>query len=99
MFIHKMKSRVYFYYTRPRPMNQKWDYECLPGWIFDGEGRSIVNKKLDLNDPDLYLDDALFIGPKETESEMLEYLNKKFNDLLDNNMILRFTSNIYDSDE
>lgn len=90
-----MRTTLYINYARNPILCERLFYNLPPGWVEQGVGHVLIPQHVDLNNPIALNEDNSFIGPQQSVNETLSYINNKFLELKNSNMILDYKIKLF----
>ena len=61
--LNMSEGTLYAYYTRAIGHDERWTYRYPAGWVMNSTGAIKTNKRTNINDPKLFVQDEFHTGP------------------------------------
>ena len=84
------EGTLYVYYTRAIGHDERWTYRYPAGWVMNSTGAIKTNKRTNINDPKLFVQDEFHTGPMKSRDAMRRVLSEKMKTLKKKGVILRY---------
>ncbi len=84
------EAQLYVFYTRAMGHDETWTYKYPKGWFMLSTDAIKTNSRTNINDPKLFIQSEIFIGPARSKEAMRKVINNKFKTIKNKSIILRY---------
>ena len=70
--------------------NETWTYKYPANWYMNSTDSIKTNSRTNINDPKIFIQSELFVGPSRSKEAMRKVINNKFKQLKNKSIILRY---------
>ena len=84
------ESQLYVFYTRALNQDQTWIYKYPKDWFMLGTDSIKTTSRTNINDPKIFIQSEIFVGPARSKEVMKKVINTKFKSLKKKGVILRY---------